>query len=300
MNYFEIDFNKILKIGLLGKEHLIPPRMHKERYINDYIMYVMISGSLKLENSGELIELLPGDMYIFNKGDYQKPVDSTDCEYFYLHFDAECCLKTDDNYLETVRQKNIALMKSSVYGFDIYNYFKVYILQKLHLEPNNLQLLTDKFNLNQLAYSENSFEKRLDITHNIEKVFIMLEQICEGCYNINPKNMRVYNLVKEIADYINNNYFKDIGSADIESRFSINYDYANRIFKRIMGESIVKYRNRNRIERAKYLLLNTQKDVDNISYEVGFTDKYYFCKCFKKIEGVSPISFKSRKVSYDL
>lgn len=302
MRYYEIDFNKILKVGLLGKEHLVPPRLHKERCINDYVMYIMTRGSLIIENNGEQIELLPGDMYIFNKGDYQKSICSTECEYYYLHFDADCELKIadDSDYFEKIRQMNIEYTKSAVYGFDNYNYFQVNLLQKLHLSENNLKLITDKLDLCEQSYLQNSFEKRLDLTYSIEKVFITLENICGGSYKTNTKNMHVYNTVKKIADFINCNYSKDMGRYEIEKEFSINYDYANRIFKHMMGESIVKYRNNHRIERAKYLLLNTQKNIDEISSEVGFADKYYFCRCFAKVEGVSPISFKIREVSNDL
>lgn len=302
MNYFKIDFNEIFKIGLLGKEHLYVPRLHKERRVNDYIMYIILNGVLKLEVNGEEIELLPGDMYLFNKGDYQKPVCSTECEYYYLHFDANCdyMSNSENNFLHTVRQKNIEIMKSSLYGFGIYKNFNVYILQKLHLEPNNLKLIVNKLSMNELKESDISIKARLEISHNIEKMFITIEQICEGNYNISSKKMRVYNLVKEITDYINNNFFNQIGRKEIENKFLINYDYANRIFKNIMGESIVKYRNLRRIERAKYMLLNTQKSIEDISYEIGFDDKYYFCKIFTKMEGLSPMTFKSRKEEYDL
>jgi AraC-like DNA-binding protein len=76
--------------------------------------------------------------------------------------------------------------------------------------------------------------------------------------------------------------------------FSINYDYANRIFKQYFDISINRYRNERRIDRAKFLLTSTEKSIDEISFEVGFEDKYYFSRLFTKLEGVSPLGYRNK------
>lgn len=302
MKLFEIDLCNIIKVALLGKEHLVPPTSHKERTIDVYIMYLVTNGTLQLENNGEKLILERGDVYIFNKGDYQKPLFSTDCEYYYIHFDADLLVVDIEfnDYLDYIKNKNISFRKTAVYGFDKYDKLKVGIMQKMHIDGNNFNYIADRLQENRTNLRINTFEERVNISHNLANVFIKLEKYCEGSFILDNKSNRIYNTVKDIADYINANYSKDINSADIENKFALNYDYANRIFKRVMGESIVKYRNRHRIERAKYLLLNTQMSIDEIAFSVGFSDKYYFCRFFTKTEGVSPLSFKSREIDYVL
>jgi len=49
-----------------------------------------------------------------------------------------------------------------------------------------------------------------------------------------------------------------------------------------------------RIEEAKRLLESTQWTTTRIAFEVGHSDQSYFCKVFKKNEGISPYSYKKR------
>ena len=52
---YRIDLRDILRVTLLGKEKLIPPRMHYTRKTVEYIMYVVLDGTLNLKVDGEKI-----------------------------------------------------------------------------------------------------------------------------------------------------------------------------------------------------------------------------------------------------
>ena len=67
-----------------------------------------------------------------------------------------------------------------------------------------------------------------------------------------------------------------------------------------MGCSIIKYRNRVRINEAKFRIAATDMNMSEIADFVGFGNVYYFSRIFKKIEGVAPSDyaesiFKARK-----
>lgn len=112
MKCFKIDLNKIPKVILLGKETLIPPRCHYSRTVTEYVLYIVVGGSLKLCVNGSVIMLAAGDVYLFSKGDNQKPVESSFCEYYYVHFQAEnvreidrrCCGRCDNGPVRCVRK----------------------------------------------------------------------------------------------------------------------------------------------------------------------------------------------------
>ena len=55
------------------------------------------------------------------------------------------------------------------------------------------------------------------------------------------------------------------------------------------------YINRLRIEKSVYLLTNTNLNINEISYEVGFTYPRYFSTSFKQIKGMTPTQFKEEK-----
>lgn len=68
-----------------------------------------------------------------------------------------------------------------------------------------------------------------------------------------------------------------------------------KIFTENAGTSPSVYRNTERILKAKYLLEATDKSVAEISEELGFFDTAYFCKVFKKYEGISPRKYSKNK-----
>ena len=49
-----------------------------------------------------------------------------------------------------------------------------------------------------------------------------------------------------------------------------------------------------RIEEAKRLLESTQWTTTRIAFEVGYSDQSYFCKVFKKSEGIPSSDYRKR------
>lgn len=47
-----------------------------------------------------------------------------------------------------------------------------------------------------------------------------------------------------------------------------------------------------RINRAKYLLIQTNKNLSEICQEIGLNDTSYFCKLFKRKAGYSPVQYR--------
>ena len=48
------------------------------------------------------------------------------------------------------------------------------------------------------------------------------------------------------------------------------------------------------VEKAKELLMCSDKRTSDIGYEVGYKDSHYFSYIFKKTQGCSPKEFRSR------
>ena len=77
----------------------------------------------------------------------------------------------------------------------------------------------------------------------------------------------------------------------LEKEFGGNFDYMNRVFKKVTGETIFRYLNRVRINHAETLILNTPMKMSAIGSRVGFSDEYYFSRVFKKHTGKSPTEY---------
>ncbi len=309
MRCFEIDLNNILKIKLLGKEELIPPRYHCTRYAPEYILYAVFDGELYLEESGKEIKLSAGDIYLFKKGDYHKPLKSTFCKYYYVHFITDYFTEfemTGEEYYDAVKEKRTGFLKCNKLNTDCYSFMKVLLRQEIKIENKGFfDYFISMLENNIITYGYQDIEKRMNISNAFSTLLLKLEnayieQIEKDNISESPK---VYHTVKNIVSYIESNYKTDIYSHDIEKKFYLNFDYANRIFKRIMGCSIMKYRNMLRINDAKASMLVSDKSLSEISDDVGFQDKCYFNRVFKKYEGITPGEYRkqmSKNILFDL
>lgn len=85
-----------------------------------------------------------------------------------------------------------------------------------------------------------------------------------------------------------------LASADeIARELFISRSQLHRKIKALTGMSLTAYGNHVRIEKAKHLLNTTNMNVSEIAYEVGFDDPSYFSRTFKKLESVSPKSYRT-------
>lgn len=290
---YRIDLRDILRVTLLGKEKLIPPRMHYTRKTVEYIMYVVLDGTLNLKVDGEKITLKQGDIRLFNKGCYQEATESGYSEYYYIHFKSphvERLSVTEEEYLDLVAKKEEDFKKTEFFREECYDYFYVYIPETLHIESGSLfEYITNKLKnstLTPLTPRSKSVENRFTVSTVVEKIFFKLESV------ENPKQDNSHNIAWKIADFIDKNYFLDITGEEIAKEFYLSFDYANRVFGKIMGISIIKYRNDVRLQHAKALMLATTKPLLEIASEVGFENAHYFSRIFKKEEGISPSEYK--------
>ena len=69
--------------------------------------------------------------------------------------------------------------------------------------------------------------------------------------------------------------------------------YFCKLFKRATGLTFTEYLARVRIEKAKTLLLDSNRRVSEIAYEVGFQSLTHFNRVFRKIVGRSPSEFRA-------
>jgi two-component system response regulator YesN len=73
--------------------------------------------------------------------------------------------------------------------------------------------------------------------------------------------------------------------------FKMNRSWMSSKFKEKFGESISDYIVKLRIEKAKELL-KTDKNINAIAEEVGFSGKTVYCRAFKKYENITSNEYR--------
>ena len=65
-----------------------------------------------------------------------------------------------------------------------------------------------------------------------------------------------------------------------------------RTFRTTFGETPHRYLQRRRVERAMWLLRETERSVTDICFDVGFTSLGTFSRTFREIVGQPPVAFR--------
>jgi transcriptional regulator GlxA family with amidase domain len=101
-------------------------------------------------------------------------------------------------------------------------------------------------------------------------------------------------MVKKAQAYIENKLHEKISVEDLSSKFSIGRRNFDRRFIKATGNTPVEYSQRVKIESAKKSFETTRKTINEVMYDVGYTDVKAFRELFKKYTGMSPLEYRSK------
>lgn len=100
------------------------------------------------------------------------------------------------------------------------------------------------------------------------------------------------NRIKKVIDYIDGHYAEKITLEQLAEIACYSTKHLSKCFCDTTGLPPIRYLNIIRVERAKYLLQNTNEPIGKIMEQCGFSDAAYFSRVFKKILGYSPQVFR--------
>ncbi|NDI35941.1 helix-turn-helix transcriptional regulator [Chengkuizengella sediminis] len=83
----------------------------------------------------------------------------------------------------------------------------------------------------------------------------------------------------------------DLSLKDVANTMFVSHTHYSRFFRRYMGKGFKKYITEKRIQKAKFLL-ESNLQVTDVCYEIGYTDLTHFARTFKKLVGVNPSQYK--------
>src|SRR5688500_13838752 len=101
-------------------------------------------------------------------------------------------------------------------------------------------------------------------------------------------------LIKQAQAYIETKLDEKIYIESLSSRFAIGRRNFDRRFIKATGNTPVEYSQRVKIEAAKKAFESTRKTINEVMYEVGYSDVKAFREVFRKITGLSPLEYKNK------
>jgi AraC family transcriptional regulator len=96
-----------------------------------------------------------------------------------------------------------------------------------------------------------------------------------------------------ILDYVEANLDQKIKLAHLAELLGMSQFHFSHLFKQAMGLSPYQYLLKQRVERAKQLLKQTDRLIADIALECGFNSHSHLSKQFRQFTGLTPKAFRS-------
>ncbi len=100
--------------------------------------------------------------------------------------------------------------------------------------------------------------------------------------------------IRQAQDFIEQNITEKISVEELALRYAIGRRHFERRFKKATNNTPAEYIQRVRIEAAKKQFESTRKNVNEVMYEVGYSDTKAFRTIFRKITGLSPVEYRNK------
>lgn len=265
--------------GTLQATH---PHKNERSGLSSCLFFTVLSGSGRLTYEGEEYDLTSGDCVFI------------DCKKPYCHETGNITdLEQADATVDTAGRTS-----------------ELWSLQWVHFYGPNMGAIYRKyqerggrpvFQTSQLQ----SYHDILDELYNIasspdyvrdmrihEKLSSLLILLMEDAWDDTQMQATPDTLdIQAIKDYLDENFKSRISLDDLAGSFYLNKYYLMKLFKDRYGMTINAYLNQARVTWVKQQLRFTDKTVETLAAELQI-EPAYLSRLFKKVEGVSPTSFR--------
>ncbi len=131
------------------------------------------------------------------------------------------------------------------------------------------------------------------IRHLLSALFTMIESERKKTEPDDMGLMKRQNLTfKNFLKILEDNYHRPEGVEFYAGKLFMSVRNLNLICQNILQKSVSELIEIRKLIEAKNLLINTDKTVSEIGYELGFNEKAYFSNVFKKKSGQTPTEFR--------
>ena len=180
-----------------------------------------------------------------------------------------------------------------------YHFFSYAVNEALHLSDKERKIILDCFQKIEYELEQNmdKHSKQL-IVSNIE----LFLNYCERFYDRqfitrDHVNKGILLRFEELLDeYFNSDYASTLGIPTVSycaDQLHLSSNYFGDLIKKETGKSPQEYIQRKLINKAKDMLFDKDRSINEVAYELGFKYPQHFSRFFKKSVGISPNEFRN-------
>ncbi len=224
-------------------------------------LYYVIGGKAYIEYNNVKLSLIPGNWYLIPSG---------------LSFNFRC-----DNEMEHLY---FHITLCGIEEIDLLNEFTEPVSIADNTNP-------DIFYINYLE--DESLLAALTVRQNIYNTLLKLME--KG--HIKPEIIEFSQCVQKAVEFINNNLFKKLDLTTIAKHSYVSKCTLTNKFKNELKITIHEYIQKQKLFKAEQMLKNSDLSVAEISQKLGFSEQFYFSRCFKQNFGISPREYRKLKIN---
>lgn len=293
--YFSYNTDILPHISLMGKCQNSDDWMHPRRVAPQFILFIIASGTMYLQEDDKRYELSSGDYIFLQPGHTHYGYRAGKCEFYYIHFQEDCLLPWDCRAIarikEIIADNDRHAYKCDPFGDSLYKECKLFIPKDRHIYSQSslrhITMLIDDTEL--MGKSQSPHYKILCSSRFLEILALLSQDFVSRLLPLSQKKKSsCLDKVSAVTNYLNLNYASPLSGESLSSAFAMNFDSLNRLYKRATGLTIFDHLRQIRLNRARELLAMTSLRLDEISRRTGFCDQYYFSRVFKQEFGLSP------------
>ena len=231
-----------------------------------YVMHLLVSGSGYLESDGKTITLKKGDLFLV-------PVDKS-VRYY---------ANKDDPY--------------EYYWVGFYGINAIQLMNIIGFLKSNKLVISSGESFDTIR---SLFEKMAlyNDARSVKENILMLGYFYQIIGALTPMDIEADPLnenettLNKLLRYIEFNYNTDITMETLESVASMHRSNIYKLFKKTQGVSPTQYIANYRLDRALYLLKNTDYSLKKIASLVGYKNSAYLCRVFQKHHKKTPLEVR--------
>lgn len=224
-------------------------------------IYYIIDGSAYIEYDNKRITLTRGNWYLIPAG---------------LSFVARCEDKMEHLYFH--------LTLSGDNEIDLLSEFS---------EPHFFADNTNPHIFYKKFLESKSLFAAITIKQNIYQIILKFMELT----SIKPKMTKFSPCIEKAVAFINNNLFRKLNLSTIANYVHVSKSTLTTKFKNELKITIQEYIQSQKMSKAEEIIKNSDMAISEISERLGFSDQFYFSRCFKQSFGISPREYRKTKIN---
>lgn len=294
--YNYLNVTKPLEFNSIGKcEQSSENYIHRKSQLATFELIVVTDGQLCLKVANTKYTVVPGQYLLLQPDDINPTAPRnmligwkpSACNFYWMHFTCR-----NHSFITDIGPNDFIATDHSIYlptQAKLLNPEKVLLLMRTlqdHRRSRLISLLDYGNYLTTLVLLEVYQQYRTQVFHSTD-------------FSVSPDNvihsprLTSVQLYNDLTDYIHLHLNQNLKLQNIADYFGYSAKHLSIICKQNTGLSLKHYILKLKIDRASFLLLDTNLSIQEICSSLGFPDSHNFSRTFKQIVGMSPSEYRN-------